>query len=76
MTSILEAVDQAICEADPVEEADAAITAFLKAAAERGWRMARDEATPNMAIKCLPQNTGRVNYRTMLEAAPRFEWDK
>ncbi len=69
------------------ECATAAITAFLEAAAEEGWRMCRDEATEEMAHEAngfgyRSEYTARQNdllrekYRAILEAGPEFEWDK
>lgn len=52
--------------------ATAAITAFLKAAAENSWHMRPDEPTGEMA----DYPTARVIWREMLAAAPKFEWDK
>ncbi len=54
-----------------LEAADAAITAFLEAAAKEGWRMRLDEATDEMI-----REGESVVYRAMLAAAPKFEWDK
>ena len=62
--------------------ANAAITAFLEAAAEEGWRMCRDEATEEMGQQGKNEwwkpNNGTVQdvYRAMLAASPKFEWDK
>ncbi len=60
-------------------EATAAITAFLEAAAEEGWRMCRDEATEEMVVAgCRHENMGDMagRYHAMLAAADEFEWDK
>ena len=65
----------------------AAITAFLEAAAEQGWRMCRDEATEEMAHKAngfdytspftMRQDSELMDkYRLMLAAGDKFEWDK
>ncbi len=72
--------------------ATAAITAFLKAAAEpdehgHTWHMRRDEATEEMAhaangFSYVSEYTMRQDkelidkYRAILEAGPPFEWDK
>ncbi len=59
--------------------ADAAITAFLVAAAEQGWHMRPDEATEEMAVAgCRHENMGDMagRYGAMLAASPEFEWDK
>ena len=55
-----------------------AIGVFLEAAAERGWRMAKDEATEEMVKAAEPAPDYWVEncYRAMLAAAPEFEWDK
>ena len=70
--------------------ARAAVEAFLEAAAEQGWHMRPDEATKEMILngdeahwkthedgtqmKIRPETN--IVYRTMLAAAPKFEWDK
>lgn len=64
-----------------------AIDTFLADAAERGWRMVPDEATEEMVLKGArnigqtmrtPNHIERAKscHRTMLAAAPKFEWDK
>ncbi len=53
-------------------KADAAITAFLEAAAKAGWRMRPDEPMGEMA----DYPTARVIWREMSAAAPKFELDK
>ena len=69
--------------------ATTAINAFLEAAAEQGWRMAKDEATAEM-VEAIMKGTETFeagmlefcrhykgeDYRAMLAAAPEFEWDK
>lgn len=57
---------------------DDVITAFLEAAAERGWHMRPDEATEEMVKRgsVLHPDFNRARYRAMLAAAPKFEWDK
>ena len=75
--------DQELVDAvwsEHADQADAAITAFLEAAAEDGWHMRPDEATEEMLNSC-PQaqsrgNVGRDRYRALRAAAPKFEWDK
>ncbi len=68
-----------------MRQATAAINAFLTAAAEEGWRIARDEATKKMIsagkkVPFLEPNFSNSYpdkiYRAMLAAAPEFEWDK
>ena len=65
-----------------LEEVDAAITAFLDAAAKQGWRMARDEATEEMVqagwegrYKAQTALSNQGIYSAMLAVAPKFEWD-
>ena len=65
----------------------AAITTFLKAAAEQGWHMRPDEATEEMKIEGEDvvgwEDKGdqliigvESIFRAMLAAAPPFEWRK
>ncbi len=73
-------MEAAIDDADHGDEGSAAIKTFLEAAAEQGWHMRPDEATEKM-LYAGPQaqsrgNVGRDRYRSMLAAAPEFEWDK
>ena len=78
--TIAQKVARAINGANYGGKGIAAITAFLEAAAEQGWHMRPDEATPGMFMKPaeIDENwrknmgLGRV-YRTMLDAAPKFE---
>lgn len=95
MSDILKAVARAICRAgceikdcpchyangdQEIKEADAAITAFLKAAAERDWRMRRIEPTADMkrvgdeAVS--EEKPAHYIYRAMNAAGPEFELDK
>ena len=60
--------------------ATAAITAFLEAAAEKGWHMRPDFATAKMrvaATESVPKDGSRAQgrYDAMLAAAPEFKWD-
>ena len=66
-------------------KADHAITVFLEAAAEEGWRMRPDEATEEMAHKAngfnytspytMRQDSELMDkYRLMLAAGDKFEW--
>ncbi len=58
------------------------INAFLTAAAEEGWHMRPDEATGNMTEEGVGHygEADKIHddvaeiYRTMLAAAPEFEW--
>ena len=85
--TIREKVAIAIMEANHGVKGHAAITAFLKATAEEGWRMLPLEATETMR-KAGRQNSGdergrtggpgdafEVIWRAMLAAADEFEWE-
>ena len=61
-----------------LEEATAAITAFLEAAAEQGWRMLPNDATLAMQEVAMGHDVSHYParaYRAMLAAAPKFESD-
>ena len=71
------------------KQADAAITAFLEAAAEQGWHMRPDVATEQMLFKAhkaqvwspelgpsIGASQDRAKWQAMNAAAPKFEWDK
>jgi hypothetical protein len=60
---------------------DAAITAFLEAAAAEGWHMRPNEATAEMNFAGeIVEGGSQINsddvYEAMFAAAPEFEWDK
>ena len=58
--------------------ADAAITAFLDAAAKEGWSMYRDEATDAMLEAGMGEdgpNWPEPSWRAMCAASPKFELD-
>ncbi len=59
--------------------ADAAITAFLEAAADKGWHMRPDEAAEEMVTAghgwCWLDGAPKC-WRDMGKAAPPFEWRK
>ena len=91
MSSIRETVARAICRAgcdrkdcpchyadgdQEIKEATAAITAFLKAAAEQGWHMRPDEATEEMLEKAAktPKMQG-VNSAMTLASVHGFHPD-
>ena len=82
--SIREKVKQAMSDAyrswgkpeDSENIVDAAITAFLEAAAEQGFRMRPDEATEEMQQTFYVANTPMSAWRFFCKAAPKFEWDK
>ena len=66
-----------------IKEAAAGITAFLEAAAEKGWHMRPDEATEEMlsaGLNVVPGSDDWATfddiYRAMLAPAPEFEVDK
>ncbi len=72
---------------DIVDVVDAAITAFLEAAAEEGWHMRPDEATEEMAHEAngfsyvseytMRQDLALIDkYHAMQAVATEFEWDK
>ncbi len=90
MSSIREAVARAVVakqmenhdvRGTSLDEADAAITAFLEAAAEQGWHMRPDEATVKMRVAASesavqpPKDGSRAQttYGAMLAAAPPFD---
>ncbi len=62
------------------------ITKFLHDAAEQGWRMVPEEATEEMVEAGCEEHESWADpargetipgvYRSMCEAAPKFEWDK
>ncbi len=60
----------------PNESTDAAITAFLEAAAEEGWHMRPDEATADMCRAVEGHFARPSQWRAMLAAAPEFEGNK
>lgn len=63
--------------------ANAAITAFLEVAAERGWSIRPDKATAEM-IETVAAGSEMAGIRLLIQgfdealnaAAPPFEWDK
>ncbi len=76
MTDIRLTVARAIMSARHGRRGSAAITAFLEAAAEKGWRMMPDDATEEMQAMYLFGSTARSAWRFFCKAAPPFEWDK
>ena len=60
--------------------ATTAINAFLAAAAEEDWHMAKDKATRPMTIAAEKMGAGEAwaedCWAAMLAAAPKFAWDK
>ncbi len=62
-----------------LDEAAAAITAFLEAAAEQGWKMVPEGPTGEMELigneAWLEEKAAGYIYRAMCRAA-KFEWDK
>lgn len=51
-----------------------AIGVFLKAAAKKGWHMAKDEATKEMIIAGGNHDHVGDGYEAMHNAAPEFKW--
>ncbi len=82
--TIRERVATAIDEACPGDKGLAAITAFLKAAAEpdeNGVRWHMKPVEPTQEMLAIASHTplgpgGTAPYRAMLDASPKFEWDK
>ena len=78
-----EKVAIAIMEAGHGMKGQAAITAFLEAAAEKGWHMRPDEATEEMLFRGMNIVPGQDDWTTFVEiyramlADPtaQFEWE-
>ena len=75
---VARAIDAARFSSSFDAQATAAIDAFLAAAAEDGWRMARDKATRPMTIAAEKMGAGEAwaedCWAAMRAAEPEFEW--